>query len=95
MGRPPPNEATPAEAITIWTPLAEAGHPEAQYWLAETYWGGWWDIPENFEQMAFWHLRTAEQGHAPSFVKLGHTHADGQHFARDDAPVAVCLRSGT
>lgn len=87
-GRAAAQEGDPATAIAIWRPLAEAGHAEAQYWLAESYWGGWWGVPEDLAQVAYWHSRAAEQGHAPSFVKLGHLHGLGHHFPRDAAAAA-------
>lgn len=81
-------QGDPATAIAIWTPLAESGQPEAQFWLAESFWGGWWGRTENLERRAHWHMRAAEQGYAPSFVKLGHMHADGHHFTKDDEAAA-------
>lgn len=87
-GRAAAQQGDPATAIAIWTPLAEAGHPEAQYWLAESFWGGWWGGAQNLEQVAFWHLRAAEQGHAPSFVKLGHLYGLGHHFAQNESTAA-------
>ena len=87
-GQAAAQQGDPSTAIAIWTPLAEAEHPEAQYWLAESFWGGWWGVPEDLEQVAFWHLRAAEQGHAPSFVKLGHLYGLGHHFAQDDGAAA-------
>jgi TPR repeat protein len=76
-------EGDPARAIAIWRPLAEAGDPRAQYALAETYWGGWWGVPEDLERRAFWHMAAAAQGHAPSFVQLGNMYHFGQHFPQD------------
>lgn len=87
-GRAAAQQGDPAAAIAIWTPLAEAGDAQAQYWLAETHWGGWWGVPEDLGQVAFWHMRAAEQGHAPSFVKLGHLHGLGHHFAQNDSVAA-------
>lgn len=81
-------QGDPVTAIAIWTPLAESGQPEAQFWLAESFWGGWWGGTENLERRAHWHMRAAEQGYAPSFVKLGHMYADGHHFAKDDEAAA-------
>src|SRR5690606_40798060 len=81
-------------AIAIWTPLAEAGDPEAQYWLAESFWGGWWGVPENLERRAFWHMQAAGQGHAPSYVQLGRMYELGHHFAQDDRSAAEwCARA--
>lgn len=87
-GRAAAQQGDPATAIAIWTPLAEAGNPEAQYWLAESFWGGWWGVPENLERRAYWHMRAAEQGHAPSFVQLGQMYELGHHFAQDDRAAA-------
>ena len=70
-GRAAAQQGDPATAIAIWTPLAEAGDPEAQYWLAESFWGGWWGLPENLERRAFWHMQCAWQGNFPSFIDLG------------------------
>lgn len=83
-GRTAAQQGDPARAIAIWTPLAEAGDPQAQYWLAETFWGGWWGVAENLERRAYWHMRAAEQGYAPSYVQLGRMYELGQHFANDD-----------
>lgn len=87
-GQAAAQQGDPASAIAIWTPLAEAGNPDAQYWLAESYWGGWWGVPENPERRAYWHMRAAAQGHAPSFVQLGRMYDSGHHFAQDDAAAA-------
>src|SRR5690554_1362545 len=87
-GRAAAQQGDPATAIAIWTPLAEAGDPEAQYWLAESFWGGWWGVPENLERRAFWHMQAAEQGHAPSYVQLGRMYELGHHFAQDDRSAA-------
>lgn len=83
-GRAAAQQGDPATAIAIWTPLAEAGDTEAQYWLAESFWGGWWGVPENLERRAFWHMQAAGQGHVPSFIQLGHMYALGHHFAQDE-----------
>jgi TPR repeat protein len=83
-GRAAAQQGDPATAIAIWTPLAEAGDPEAQYWLAESFWGGWWGVPENLERRAFWHMQAAGQGHVPSYVQLGRMYELGHHFAQDD-----------
>lgn len=91
-GRAAASEGDPARAISIWKPLAEAGHAEAQYWLAQTHWGGWWGVPEDLEQVAKWLLRAAEQKHSPAFVDLGNMHAEGWHFARDDVAAAAWFR---
>lgn len=87
-GRTAAQQGDPATAIAIWTPLAEAGDAEAQYWLAESFWGGWWGVPENLERRAYWHMRAAEQGHAPSFVQLGRMYELGHRFAQDDRAAA-------
>ncbi len=77
-------QGDPARAIEIWTPLAEAGDPQAQYWLAESHWGGWWGGPEALDQVGYWHTQAAEQGYVPSFVKLGGMYQNGWHFAQDN-----------
>lgn len=87
-GRAAAEQGDPATAIAIWTPLAEAGDLQAQYWLAESFWGGWWGVPENLERRAFWHMQAAGQGHAPSYVQLGRMYELGHHFAQDDRSAA-------
>lgn len=87
-GRAAAQQGDPGTAIAIWTPLAEAEDPEAQYWLAESFWGGWWGVPENLERRAFWHMQAAGQGHVPSYVQLGGMYAHGHHFAQDDGAAA-------
>jgi TPR repeat protein len=82
-------QGDPATAIAVWAPLAEAGHPQAQYWLAESFWGGWWGGTEDLERRAFWHRRAADQGHVPSFVKLGDMYALGHHVAQDSREAAA------
>ncbi|WP_127144606.1 tetratricopeptide repeat protein [Pelagibacterium montanilacus] len=91
-GRSAAQQGEPDRAISIWTGLAEAGDAEAQFWLAESNWGGWWGVPQNLELVAHWHTRAAEQNHVPSFVKLGHMHADGVHFAQSDDAAATWFR---
>lgn len=87
-GRAAAQRGDPATAIAIWTPLAEAGHAEAKYWLAESFWGGWWGVPENLDKRAYWHMRAAKQGHAPSFVQLGRMYELGHHFTKDERAAA-------
>src|SRR5690606_40429188 len=87
-GRAAAQQGDPATAIAIWTPLAEAGDPEAQYWLAESFWGGWWGVPENLERRAFWHMQAAGQGHVPSYMQLRGMYAHEHHFTQDDDAAA-------
>lgn len=82
-------EGDPARAIAIWRPLAEAGNPEAQYWLAQSHRGGWWGVPEDLAQVAFWHGEAARQGHVPSYVQLGRLHDTGVPFRQDHLAAAT------
>lgn len=91
-GQAAASEGDPARAIFIWKKLAEAGHAEAQYWLAQTHWGGWWGVPQDLEQVAKWLTRAAEQGHSPALVDLGNMHAEGWHFSQNEALAAAWFR---
>ncbi len=67
----------------LW-PLAEQGHPKAQYNLGVMYQLGL-GVPQDDQEAAQWCRLAAEQGHAGAQVVLGAMYHLGQGVPRDDA----------
>lgn len=71
-----------AEAIALWTPLAENGHAGAQYNLARMYDRGV-GVAENDEKATMWYARAAELGFSPAVLQLGMNYIEGEGVAQD------------
>ncbi len=65
-----------AEAYRLLEPLAEAGDPQAQTYLAEMlrYGDG---IPTDYKRSAYWYEQAAQQGHAEAQSILGLYYSEG------------------
>jgi TPR repeat protein len=69
-------------ALEEWIPLAEAGHPGAQYQLGIMYYRGE-GVAQDYEQAAAWYRGAAEQGDAEAQLNLGLMYAQGLGMRRD------------
>ncbi len=65
-----------AKAMTILEPLAEAGHPAAQYYVAHMYEKGD-GVAKDPGKTLKWYRRSAEQGHPRAQYKLAIGYAQG------------------
>jgi len=70
------------EALQEWRPLAEQGHPEAQYRLGLMYAHGRGLTVDEGEALT-WFKKSAEQGHAEAQVLLGFMYEHGTAVARN------------
>ena len=63
--------------VELLTPLAENGHPEAQYWLGKMYADGN-GVPQHDKTAVYWYTFSAEQGNAKAQFELGNMYAYGK-----------------
>ncbi len=70
-------------ALKEFRPLAEQGHPKAQYNLGVMYQLGL-GVPQDNQEAAQWCRLAAEQGHAGAQVLLATMYHLGQGVPRDD-----------
>lgn len=75
-------------AQRIWEDLADNGHAEAQFRLAELYHQGL-GTPADIEQAIHWYTRAAQQEHVDAQNSLGIIFADGDGVETD---VATALK---
>lgn len=73
-----------AEALTIWTPLAEAGNVAAQFNLARMYDNGI-GTPEDDATAAVWYSRAAATGFTPAQRELAMAYIEGDGVTADPA----------
>jgi uncharacterized protein len=64
-------------ALEAWTPLAQAGHAEAQFDLGEMYYTGRGQ-DQDYLQAREWFLKAAEQGNGMACLRLGMMYAAAQ-----------------
>ena len=69
-------------ALREFKPLAEQGHPRAQWALGFMYYNGE-GVPQNHAEAAKWLRRVAEQGFSPPQVKLGFMYWWGEGVPQD------------
>ncbi len=69
-------------AFELWKPLAEAGHPNAQFGLGIMYHEGI-VVPRDYEEANYWFLLAAEQGFAPAQYNLGNAYRHGTGVTPD------------
>jgi len=69
-------------AAREWTPLAEKGHPAAQFNLGLLYLDGT-GVPQDPQQAILWFRRSADQGYAKAQYNLGVLLAAGEVVKRD------------
>lgn len=80
-----------ATALAEWKPLANNGHPEAQYSLGIMYENGE-GVAKDPVEAAKWYRKAAEQGHASAQFKLVLLYASGEGVAHDMAEAAKWCR---
>lgn len=71
------------QALSLFRKLAEQGHADAQFQLAQMYnWGE--GITQNDVLAIYWYRKAAEQGVASAQFCLGTKYKLGQGFQQDD-----------
>ncbi len=75
-------EQNPAEAVRLWTIVAEQGDAAAQVIVAECYRDGD-GVAVDYAAMVGWYAKAAEQGDAYSQTELGRCYLEGRGVARD------------
>lgn len=76
-----------AEAIAGWTPRANAGEADAQYWLGQVYYQGK-GVPQDFTAAMDWFRKAARQGHDYGQYWMGRMYEDGSGVAPNYANAA-------
>ena len=71
-----------ANALLEWKPLAEQGHPGAQYNLGQMYRQGI-GVPQDYKTAVKWYTLAAEQGDAIAQTNLGVMYVKGQGVIQD------------
>ena len=71
-----------AAALKEWRPLAEQGHPRAQFLLGLLYYDGK-GVPQDYPEAANWFQQSADRGYARAQHNLGEMYATGQGVKRD------------
>ena len=71
-----------SKALATWRPLAEDGHPKAQYQLGVMYYYGE-GVPQDYNKAAEWYERAAEGGDADAQFNLGLMYAHGIGVEQD------------
>lgn len=76
------DRANRATTLKAWMPLAEAGDPEAQTYVGETFEKGLGTAPD-YAAAADWYLRAAEQGFARAAINLANLFEQGLGLEKD------------
>ncbi len=71
------------QALAIFQPLAEAGDPEAQFFLGSMYFAGQ-GVPRDHAKEAKWMQRAADQGFGWAQNMLGRMYSTGRGVEQDD-----------
>ncbi len=71
-----------AEAVRVWSPLAEAGMARAQYGIAFMLESGW-GVVQDYAEAAYWYQLAAQKGHRKAQFNLGKMYLDGRGIAAD------------
>ena len=69
-------------AYLEFKPAAEAGEPDAQFWLGRLYEGGHC-VQESATEAFAWFIRAAQQGHPAAQLRAGDYYAKGNGIAQD------------
>lgn len=69
-------------ALKLWLSLAEAGHPESAFRIADMYDFGQ-GVPQNYKQAARWYLAAADRGHGEAQCRIAGRYDDGLGVSRD------------
>lgn len=64
-------------SIQRWMPLAEAGQPEAQYYVARIYANGMGGVASDPSRAADWYKRAADQNYSAAIQELGYLYEQG------------------
>ena len=80
-------------AFEIWRPLAEGGHPVAQYSIGKLYDRGGGSLAQDQGKAAQWYARAAEQGIAAAQNNLALMYAKGTGVDRDLVKAAELWRA--
>lgn len=70
-------------SIQRWLPLAEAGEPEAQYYVARIYANGMGGVPIDHSRAADWYRRAADQNYSAAIQELGYLYEQGLGVQKD------------
>ena len=71
-----------ASALREWTPLAEAGNAEAQFYLGKIYFNGR-GTSQDFSEAVKWYRRAADQEYVIAQFNLGQMHLLGIGVSQD------------
>ena len=71
-----------ATALREWWPLAEQGHPKAQYNLAEMHRKGQ-GVLQDYKEAVKWYRRAAKQEYTKAQVNLGFMYDFGEGVLQD------------
>ena len=77
------------EAVQYLQPLAEKGHPRAQFALGNIH-GTHWGAMKNETKAVYWYQQAAKRNHAEAQYMLGMRYADGRGVSADP-PKAIEL----
>ena len=80
-----------ATAIRLFRPIAEQGHANAQFNLAQMYRNGQ-GVTQDYAAAVLWYRKAAEQGHADAQYNLGLMYATGQGVPQDYAAAVLWFR---
>lgn len=78
-------------ALRELQPLADSGHPGAQFLFGQMYYWGR-GVPESRPDAAIWLRRAAEQGHPEAQVRLSLIYECGQGVRKDEAKAVEWIR---
>jgi len=81
------------QALDIWLPLADGGHPIAQYSLGKLYEEGQGPIQRDPAEAAKWYRKAADQGIAAASNNLGLMYSQGAGVTKDLSAAAELWRS--
>lgn len=69
-------------AVRLFMPLAERGHPSAQFNIAVMYANGT-GVPRDLDKAADWYRKAADQGEARAQYNLGYMYYAGEGLTKD------------
>ena len=72
-----------AAALVAWEPLADEGHPRAQFGLGVIYEAGGDGVAPDVDKAAAWYRRAAKQGLADAQFNLGNLYRSGRGVEQD------------
>jgi hypothetical protein len=78
-------------AFQKFSTLAKRGNAEAQFYLADMFFGGD-GAPQNYAEAIKWYIKAANQGHVNAQYNLGVLYATGQGVPKNHAEAARWFR---